>query len=369
MKWSEDYTSQLDTVHAPADLKQRLYAMEAQADPADAPRFAPQKQHKTTRVRFGRFKGWQVAAALAVCVGLTALLPVLSWRTGSSAPMENAMEGSTFSGGESSEMALDAYKPENVTSLDRTALADAPAGGTVAGKARSMDTRKIIYTANLTLESTEYDETCTALEEALTQAGGYVQKTEEYTRPGDARSLQSSYRVPAAQYQSFLQQISQAGNLIRTNETTDDVTAQYVDTKARVDALTAQRDRLLDLQNKADNLADLLAIEEQLTQAQYELESWQQQLNLLLNQTDYCTVNLELYEVKLYTPTKTSLLQRIGNAFLTAVTDFGDTLSWFLLWVIGSWPWLVLIGAAAYFFLRGRTRPRRNHRNKPDNNP
>ena len=346
MKWS-DYTSQLDTVHAPADLTQRLYAMEAEADPVDAPRFAPAKPR---RLSFGHGKLWQMAAALALCVGIAAVLPTTGLFR-ASGPMNQA-PGSF----PSQEMAMDSFE-----SGETHALQDSTADAAVVSKARSIDTRKIIYTTSLTLESTEYDTTRAALDQALAGTDGYIQQTEEYTRPGDARTLRTTYRIPAGQYQTFLQAIAQTGNLIHSNESSDDVTMQYVDTKAHVDALTTQRDRLLALQNQASDLADLLAIEDQLTQAQYELESWQAQLNVLINQTDYCTVNLELYEVKVYTPTQTSLLQRIGQAFRGALTSFGETLTGLLLWVIGCWPWLVLIGLCAWLLLRGRIRRRKKH--------
>ena len=51
------------------------------------------------------------------------------------------------------------------------------------------------------------------------------------------------------------------------------MTADYVDVEARLNSLEAQRQRLEELRAQAANLEDLLAIENQLTQVQYQIES------------------------------------------------------------------------------------------------
>lgn len=330
MKWS-DYTHQLDAVHAPDALVQRLHAMEEDADPLDAPRLAKPRR-KLSALHFSKVKTWQVAAALACCVGITALV-----QDAVGFPYASGMGSNNASGQESTyDMAMpaDDFQPEAGMADGADSMNDSPL-------IRSAAQRKVIYTADLLLESTDYDQTRAALDQALTDTNGYVQQTSEYTRPSDSRNLHVTYRIPAENYTRFLDLAAQAGNLIRTNETSDDVTTQYIDTKARVDALISQRDRLVELQKKAENLEDLLTIEEQLTQAQYELESWQTKLNFLADQTDYCTVNLDLNEVQVYTPTQTTPLDRLANTFRQGFTTFGETLLNLLLRIVLLWPWLL----------------------------
>lgn len=81
-----------------------------------------------------------------------------------------------------------------------------------------------------------------------------------------------------------------------------DVTTQYMDIEARLSNLTAQRTRLQELQASAENLADLLEIESSLSDVQYQIESWQSQLDWYSQQVSCSTVYLSLDEVKEYTP-------------------------------------------------------------------
>lgn len=345
MKWSE-YNHQLDTIHAPESLVQRLHAMEEDADPLDAPRLEKPK-FKLSALHFPKVKTRQVAAALVCCAGITALAYIAGpspFRTATestgeysnASPQEISQENGTA--GYGATAADTATVPETAMMNSEGDMSQSPMLG------RSVSQRKVIYTADLTLESTEYDQTRAALDQALTETEGYVQQTNEYTRSNDSRNLEITYRIPVEQYPHFLELAAQAGNLIRTSETSDDVSSQYIDIQARVDALTTQRNRLLELEQKAENLSDLLTIEDQLTQTQYELESWQEKLNFLSNQTDYCTVHLDLSEVKSYTPNQNTPLSRLANTFRQAVISFGETLLNFVLWVVSLWPWLMFVG-------------------------
>ena len=57
-----------------------------------------------------------------------------------------------------------------------------------------------------------------------------------------------------------------AGNVTYRSQQADDVTTQYMDVSARLSNLQAQRTRLQQLQAKAENLSDLLQIEDSLTE-------------------------------------------------------------------------------------------------------
>ncbi len=348
MNWSDAYKNQLDDIHVPDALKERLLAMEADADPSDAPKMAAHR-HKITHLRFGHTKSkvWQIAAVLVCCVGLVAVAgPTLrnAVSTGKSSSMqENSAANESFVM-DTFDAPADAEPPMVGSTLPDSASGDGaepPMNSPML--ARSVESRQVIYTAELRLESTDYASTRTALEQALADTNGYVQQSEEHTQPNDSRYLYCTYRIPVDHYAEFLDLVGAAGNLIHTSETADDVTTQYIDIQAHVNALTAERDRLLELQQQAENLTDLLTIEDQLTTTQSELESWQTRLNYLNDQTNFCTVNLTVNEVKSYTPVQTNPLAKVTDAFQYGLRAFVDTLINLLLWIISIWPWLLLI--------------------------
>ena len=117
---------------------------------------------------------------------------------------------------------------------DRSLETEYSGAGSTEAAAPAVDSAKIIYTANLTLESKDYEAARSALDSALAEAGGYLESSSEYTRTGSSRSVSLTYRVPQANYQSFLDAVAAAGNVTYRSQQADDVTTQYMDVSARL---------------------------------------------------------------------------------------------------------------------------------------
>ena len=167
------------------------------------------------------------------------------------------------------------------------------AGSTGSAASGTVDSAKIIYTADLSIETKDFDGARQQLDETLDSMDGYMESSNEYTDSTDnTRTLSLTLRVPESAYSAFLTSAEAAGSVISRSESADDVTTQYLDIEARLDNLTAQRTRLQELQASADALSDLLQIESSLSDVQYQIESYQSQLNWYANQVQYCTVNI-----------------------------------------------------------------------------
>ena len=376
MKWFE-YKQEVDALRAPDELKARLLAMQstaqtdaAKAAPAYKAPAAPEKPHKAP-LRFSAKRILPVAASFAlgvVCCGAVLGSSLGLLRMGSTASdngayfAEDSAQSTaayTINGAEAGTSYGTAGSADAVGSVDTANKSTADgAGGTASVTLGTDDTaqaeaqtdasqRMIIYNSSLSIESKAYDDTLTQLTDAVAAAGGYISGRDEYSYADSSRNVTLTCRIPAAQYKSFLAAAETSGSVVQRSETASDVTADYIDVSARVDALTAQRDRLLTLEAQADTLENLLTIEDQLTNVQYELESYQSQLNWYKDQVSYCTVTIDVSEVQTYTPTETGFLARLGRAFGDALTGFGTALGSILLWLVLRWPWLVLIAAAA----------------------
>ena len=70
----------------------------------------------------------------------------------------------------------------------------------------------------------------------------------------------------------------------------DDVTLRYVDVDSHKKALETEQERLLALLEKAENVEDIITIENRLSDVRYELENYESQIRLLDNQDrlQYC---------------------------------------------------------------------------------
>ena len=360
MRWYE-YKMEADDLHAPEDLKAKLLAMAdtlpeeeknrpmmpAQADNTAVVR--PQELPK--KVKLIHFPAKQVgalAACLAVCVvGYnvlgTGMLDIGAKSSNMALYSANSSAASTAGGFTTQQAMLDAT-PEAVTyDLDQAAVLSE--NDAAAAEDRQASTSpKIIYTANLTLESKDYDTARAALDAALNDAGGYLESSSEYSDVGSSRSVNLTFRVPEENYQSFLDAVAQAGNVTYKSQQADDVTTQYMDVETRLANLEAQRTRLQELQAQADNLSDLLQIETSLTDVQSQIESWQSQLDWYSNQVSCCTVYITLNEVETLTPTSTSFGAKLLAALRNGWTGFVSGAQAVAVFLVGAWP-AILIGA------------------------
>ena len=358
MRWYE-YKMETDDLYAPDDLKAKLLAMtdqlteEEKAQPmmkTAAPVLAQSApvQPKKKLIRFPAKRVGALAACLAVCVvgygafatgqiglGAKSSSPAVYYSADSTAAVMAA--GGADRAAVDSPMAAD-------YSLNTLSLESGADNGTAvysendaAAAAHSTDHAKIIYTANLSLESKDYDAARAALDAALAEAGGYLESSSEYSDAGDSRSVSLTYRVPQQNYETFLAAVAEAGNVTYKNQQADDVTAQYMDVETRLENL--------------DNLSDLLEIESSLTDVQSQIESWQSQMDWYNDQVEECTVCVSLSEVSTYSPPSEGFGSRFVSALSAGWQNFVDGLQQVIVALAGAWPVVVIAAAACAGFV------------------
>lgn len=341
MRWYE-YKMEVDDLRASDDLKARLMALQDGA--ADLPGASPAaRPERKKAVRFPLRRAAGLAACLAVgavCFGAAALtgLPVGLGMAGAGSASSASYSSYALAAPEAAGAALD-----SVNGSDGA-----------AARTASVQESKILYTATLELETKTYDETRAALEAALTGAGGYAESYSESSRSERARSLTLTARVPEETYEAFLTAAAETGNLVNRSERAEDVTASYMDVAARLEQMEARRTRLLELQAQAGTLADLLEIEASLSEVQYEIESWQQQLNWYDDQVESCTVTIYLNEVKTYTPSQESFAGRLAGAFGEGWSAFLEGGQDLLVFLASAWPVVGILAAAVGGFFGWR---------------
>ena len=206
--------------------------------------------------------------------------------------------------------------------------------------------RKIILTADLSIEALDFDAVCAALEQAAADADGYVSNSYVEGREGQSRRYASyTFRVPAANYREFLTSASGAGNLISKTESEEDITLQYVDTEARIASLEAQRDSLNEMLENATDVETLITIRTELSDVQYQLESYQAQKRVMDNQVEYTTVNVSVREVLRETENPESFADRLATGLADGWYDFNSGLMDVAVALVYLLPWIIVIAA------------------------
>ena len=230
------------------------------------------------------------------------------------------------------------------------AAADAALGTQSISLAEALpENRKIILNADVQMESTDFDASCQALRQAAAQAGGYLESSQQETPSYEdaERWTRFTFRIPADRYEDFLSSTDAAGNVTSLSETSQDITADYVDVEARIEALTTQQERLMTMMEQAGDLETLLAIQNQLTDVQYELERYEGQRRVYDDQVSYSTVTVTVEEVVYLTQPAETFAQRLGSAFTDSWRDFGTGLQGLLISLVYLLLLLLVAGAAA----------------------
>lgn len=232
------------------------------------------------------------------------------------------------------------------------------------------DSNKIIRTANLTIQTTEFDDAVEALNQLTNQYGGYFETAEiqsgSYHNQYANRSAYYVVRVPKENFIAFRDGSGGIGHVYSISENTQDVGENYYDTEARLQTLTTKRDRLLALLEKAEVMEDIITLENALADVQYEIDMHTATLRKYDSLIGYSTFNIRLNEVEKITE-QPSVKESFGSKFMSNLKkgfeSFGEGAQDFAIWfarnLIGIVIFIAVVVAVVLIVIRQIRRRRR----------
>ena len=231
--------------------------------------------------------------------------------------------------------------------------------------------RKVIFSYNYELETTDMDVTLSALESSVQASGGYI---ENASYSGRAENDQYSVarltcRIPTSSVGEFRRSIESAGHVRAKSEYGQDVTDVYFDTEAHLNSLIIQEERLLELLEQSGNLSDLLEIERELARVRTDIEYLTGTLNKYDNLIDLTTFSINVYNVSEYTPpVDETFWTRLGRSALDSLQSALGVAQNLVIVLVYLLPYLVvggLIALVIILIVRNR-RKKRPPRQLPD---
>lgn len=256
---------------------------------------------------------------------------------------------------------------------DGLALGAAPSNemGTLTGAIENQD-RKIVRTAYLTIATSTLEEDAGALRTLTESAGGYVEAMNQYESTG-SRPKQASFdlRVPTEKLDAFLADAAAIGRVTSRSESASDQTVAYRDTELRLVTQRAKMTRLQDLLVQANDVSDLLAIETEIANTQYTLDSYETSLRNIDRQVDESYVSITLTEEtpgESATAEDADLGERLGRAWQASLAGIGTFFRNMLVFLTMALP--VALPLAAIGLIGWLIRRRRiARRESPDTQP
>ncbi|MCC7492651.1 MAG: DUF4349 domain-containing protein [Fimbriimonadaceae bacterium] len=227
---------------------------------------------------------WSWLGALA----LTGCGPQFKAARTESAPPPAAMPASPVMAADEAMAGAPGGPVEMATATRAGGGAEAPSKpGGVAGN------RKIVYTANLTVEVKALEAAVGEVKKLVGQHGGYISGLQQ-SGGRLSRNASITVRVPAERFDAMLAELAKLGTVVDRQLTTEDVTSQWVDLDARLRNSQRAEQRFLAILQNAGSVSDLLTVERELARVRGEIEQLEGQMRQLRDLVSLCTVTVNL---------------------------------------------------------------------------
>jgi hypothetical protein len=217
-------------------------------------------------------------------------------------------------------------------------VSDASAAGT--------GERKIIRTASLNLETTEFDQATAALSQLTADCGGWFASSSVNHRGSGYRYADYTVRIPVERYSDYLNRAGQTCHLLYQEEYEDDITTSYYDTAGRLKTQQIKLERLQALLAQAEKMEDIITIESAISETEQQIDDLSGTVQHYDDQVDYATVYIslqEVYKLSNVEETPDSYGSRLGSAFAGGWRDFVDGLEDVTVALAYGWMWVILL--------------------------
>ena len=207
----------------------------------------------------------------------------------------------------------------------------------------TIQSRKLIWTANLTFQVKDVQKSSAHLRSICEKHNGFIadmNMTSTNYRKGNSLTI----RVPNDQFQSLLESIK--GESIFLDEASvnsNDVTEEYIDIETRLKTKREVRDRYIDILNtKTGSVQDIIDAEEAIRVITEEIEVKEGRLRYLKDQISLSTIFVNMYQKVEYTEEPSRYTKDYSDKMADSFSSGWRFISNLFLTLIQIWPLILL---------------------------
>ena len=179
--------------------------------------------------------------------------------------------------------------------------------------------------------------------------GGYY-ANESFNNTDRESSYSLKIRIPGANFEKFISGIETGdGEILYKEIDARDVTDQFIDLETRLENKRNYLKRYNDLLKQANNVTEILEIEEKVRGLEEEIESTTGRLRYLSDMVDYSTLDLTISRRKdfKYNPdNRDKFFEKLKQSLSKGWFGFID----FLLFIIRIWPFWMIVTLTLFFW-------------------
>lgn len=186
-------------------------------------------------------------------------------------------------------------------SLQSDGSMDSRMGSAAAAAEENPVEAVVLRSAERSIQTANYDADFMWLQDLVSEYDAWFEER-TVTVPlenekSSGRVASAVVRVPSEWLDDFLTELDQLGQTVMRSESAEDVTGRYVDTQSRLEALKMQKDKLNEMLAGCEDVAELIAIDDKLTDVIASMEALEGDLRRWESQRSYSRVALTLTEL------------------------------------------------------------------------
>ncbi|MEI0516441.1 DUF4349 domain-containing protein [Brachyspira murdochii] len=208
--------------------------------------------------------------------------------------------------------------------------------------------RKLIITANITINSKDVEKTYKSVEEKIKEYKGYFDNVES-----SKNRYYLTIRIPKENLNNFILFLEENENVENKNINTKDVTDTYYDTENRIKNREVLLEKLRNYLREAKNIDEILKVEDRINTLTYEIESMKGTLENLNSSVNYSKVTLNISDIEAMKSGNNNLYNKYIN-LISFLKGFFSSIGFFLIGFVAVSIPVVLITALFYYICFGK---------------
>lgn len=243
--------------------------------------------------------------------------------------------------------AMDAA-PEDYGGMELSSTAQTDHADRASDADRANEAKRI-YTADLSMETTAFDDSAKGLAALVDELGGWMQSSSVDYGGSGYRYGKYTARIPQEKFDQFISRAGKLCHVVYSYSNVEDVSEAYYDTAGRLETQQTKLKRLQTLLSQAKDMEDLITVESAISDTEDQIESLSGDLKHYDSQIDYATVTLslsEVYQLSNVEQPAAGFADRIAEALSSGTHAFVNFLQGALVLLAYAWVWALLIAAA-----------------------
>lgn len=200
---------------------------------------------------------------------------------------------------------------------------------------------KLVYSAEVELETKEFDNSITLLKEKISELNGIIQFQNYYDdEPYDYeysstnrhkikgyKHFNITVRIPTEDFEKFIGSMDGIGHVRASNSQVENITSQYYNNTAYLESYQNQLEVLQEMYQHTSSIMEMLEIESRISEVQAEITKLTTEIQSMDMDVSHSTVIVSISEVTEYSDTpreyqELSFGQKVVERFKTSFTNF-----------------------------------------------